>query len=137
MSGWNILACSDEAMPMDMSGTKDMFYNAPFDYGYYNTFCNSTYGIVPDYNFTLNFFGGRTDSEMKSHTRIFFTNGNLDPWSGASPLANLTSELPACLIELGAHHLDLRPPNAADPPSANACRSQALYHLNRWLKEIR
>lgn len=40
MSGWNILACSDEAMPMDLSGTKDMFYNAPFDYNSYNAFCN-------------------------------------------------------------------------------------------------
>lgn len=26
MSGWNILACGDQAMPMTMDGVKDMFY---------------------------------------------------------------------------------------------------------------
>jgi len=26
MSGWNILACGDQAMPMVMNGVNDMFY---------------------------------------------------------------------------------------------------------------
>ena len=26
MSGWNILACGDQAMPMNQDGVKDMFY---------------------------------------------------------------------------------------------------------------
>jgi len=26
MSGWNILACGDQAMPMKMDGKRDMFY---------------------------------------------------------------------------------------------------------------
>jgi hypothetical protein len=32
MSGWDILACGDQAMPMDQDGVKDMFYAAKFDY---------------------------------------------------------------------------------------------------------
>ena len=62
MSGWDVLACADEAMPIEMNGVKDMFYNEPFDFSSYTSYCNSTYGITPDYNFTLNFFGGRTDN---------------------------------------------------------------------------
>lgn len=61
MSGWNILACGDQAMPMDMDGVKDMFYPAKFDYSAYSASCQETYGIQPDYDYVLNHFGGVTD----------------------------------------------------------------------------
>ena len=61
MSGWNILACGDQAMPMDMDGVKDMFYPEKFDYNEYSKWCKETYGIEPDYDYTLNHFGGVTD----------------------------------------------------------------------------
>lgn len=61
MSGWDILACGDQAMPMDQDGVKDMFYAAKFDYDQYDNDCMSSYGIKPDYDFTLNHFGGVTD----------------------------------------------------------------------------
>jgi hypothetical protein len=61
MSGWDVLACGDQAMPMDMDGVKDMFYSAKFDYKEYTNYCNLTYGINPDYDYILNHFGGVTD----------------------------------------------------------------------------
>lgn len=111
MSGWDILACGDQAMPMNQDGVKDMFYEAPFDYDEYDAFCYDNYGIKPDYDFTLNHFGGVTDKEYLSASRIIFTNGGLDPWSGASPTKDLSSTLLSCFIPDGAHHLDLRPPD--------------------------
>ena len=48
-------------MPMDMDGTKDMFYPEKFDYQAYSSWCRQTYGIQPDYDYTLNHFGGVTD----------------------------------------------------------------------------
>jgi lysosomal Pro-X carboxypeptidase len=72
-----------------------------------------------------------------SASRIIFTNGNLDPWSGASPTTTLKTDLPACYIEFGAHHLDLRPPNALDPPDAVKCRAQVLEYLKKWIQESR
>ena len=98
MSGWDILACGDQAMPMNQDGVKDMFYEAPFDYEEYNAFCYDTYGIMPDYDYTLNHFGGVTDKEYLSASRIIFTNGGLDPWSGASPTKDLSSTLLSCFI---------------------------------------
>jgi lysosomal Pro-X carboxypeptidase len=122
MSGWNILACGDQAMPMTMDGVKDMFYPQSFDYEAYSADCKSSFGIQPDYEYTLNHFGGVTDEEYKSASNIFFTNGGLDPWSGASPTISLTSSLVSFVIRTyiyniatGAHHLDLRAPNPADP----------------------
>lgn len=53
---------------------------------------------MPDYDYTLNHFGGINDVEYKEASKIIFTNGGLDPWSGASPTSNLTSDLIACNI---------------------------------------
>ena len=61
MSGWNILACGDQAMPMNTDGIKDMFWPETFDYDAYDSECRNTYGISPDYEYTLNHFGGVTD----------------------------------------------------------------------------
>jgi hypothetical protein len=61
MSGWDILACGDQAMPMSTDGTKDMFYPSQFNYTEYSNYCNQTYAIQPDYDYTLNHFGGVTD----------------------------------------------------------------------------
>ena len=98
MSGWDILACGDQAMPMNMDGVKDMFYAEKFDYSAYSSYCNDTYGIMPDYEYTLNHFGGVTDAEYKQSSKIFFTNGGLDPWSGASPIQSLSDDLPSCYM---------------------------------------
>lgn len=61
MSGWNILACGDQAMPMNMDGVHDMFYPTQFDYDAYTADCKQTFGIEPDYDYVLNHFGGVTD----------------------------------------------------------------------------
>lgn len=98
MSGWDILACGDQAMPMKTDGVNDMYYPSEFNYEEYSSYCNSTYGITPDYDYTLNHFGGVNDNEYKSASKIVFTNGGLDPWSGASPTRNLTEDLPSCYI---------------------------------------
>lgn len=124
-------------MPMGMDGVKDMFYREDFVREEYDAYCRDTYGIQPDYNYTLQFFGGRTDKELLSYSRIMFTNGNLDPWSGASPISSLSADLPACYIEGGAHHLDLRPPNALDPYSVIVCRNQTSEYLKKWISQVK
>ena len=98
MSGWDVLACGDQAMPMTMDGDKDMFYPEDFDYDAYTEECYNTYGIKPDYEYTLNHFGGVTDKEYLAASHIIFTNGGLDPWSGASPTKSLSETLIACFI---------------------------------------
>lgn len=68
-----------------------------------------------------------------SSSQIIFTNGGLDPWSGASPVTSLSDSLPACFMENGAHHLDLRSPNAADPKEVVECRAIVLATLKKWV----
>lgn len=37
----------------------------------------------------------------------------------------------------GAHHLDLRSPNEADPSDVTACRDYVLTTLKKWIKEVK
>ena len=45
MSGWNILACGDQAMPMSTDGVNDMFFREDFDYVGYSQDCKQQFGI--------------------------------------------------------------------------------------------
>ena len=85
-------------MPMKTDGVKDMYFPNDFDYEAYSSQCFNSFKIRPDYDYVLNHFGGVTDQEYLSASRIVFTNGGLDPWSGASPTTSLSSSLKACLI---------------------------------------
>lgn len=61
MSGWNILACADEAMPMNSDGVNDMFFPGKFDFTSYSDDCQRMFGIRPDYDYAIDHFGGATD----------------------------------------------------------------------------
>ena len=80
MSGWDILACGDMVMPMGSNGESDMFFKAPWDSEAYNKVCQERFGFTPNYNYTLEHYGGITDDDMLSYSNIFFSNGILDPW---------------------------------------------------------
>lgn len=98
MSGWYILACGDQAMPLETNGVTDMFYPESFDFDAHDSECWEQFGIMPDYDFTLNHFGGITDKEYLASSKIVFTNGGLDPWSGGSPTKSLSDTLLVCNI---------------------------------------
>lgn len=93
MSGWDILACGDMVMPMEADGVNDMYSPFKWDDKAYSDYCFEKYGIRPQYNWTLSFYGGRTDKEMQGFSNIFFSNGMLDPWSGGSPVNYLSNTL--------------------------------------------
>ncbi len=68
-------------------------------------------------------------------SNIVFSNGRLDPWSGGGVTFN-TSTAPtvvAIVIDQGAHHLDLRSTNPADPESVIVARNIERMHIRQWI----
>ena len=77
-------------------------------------------------------YGGK---KIKAASNIVFSNGNLDPWSGGGVLKSLSKSLVAVVIKGGAHHLDLRHANKADPAAVKNARKIEKMHIAKWIKE--
>lgn len=131
--GWNYQACTEMVMPVAQDSVHDMFYPMPWSLASYVANCVRTYdGTVPRPDWVATHYGGHNIGE---YSNIVFSNGDLDPWSGGGVLANQSASLPAVYIEGGAHHLDLRASNPADPPSVVAARAFHRRSIAKWLEE--
>ena len=65
--------------------------------------------------------------------RFLSSNGKLDPWSGGGVLTSLSESLVAVVIPSGAHHLDLRASNPADPDDVKKARNVHRQNIENWL----
>lgn len=50
-------------------------------------------------------------------------------------MRNISDSVKAVLIPEGAHHLDLRAQNPADPPSVRGARRVHRQAIRRWVKQ--
>ena len=80
---------------------------------------------------------------IEAASRIFFSSGSLDPWSGLTPNATALNGVYSPSNPRGvvcyymnhtAHHLDLRGANDADPPVVKRIRSIERAYITAWLK---
>ena len=106
------------------------------------SYCNKRWGVTPDPNWVRTHFGGSaadpTSGFRKSASRIIFSNGLLDPWHGGGFLEDVgrqEDDMPAVILQHGAHHLDLRSANAKDPKTTVEARGTELGYIRKWLKE--
>ncbi|XP_052126372.1 lysosomal Pro-X carboxypeptidase-like [Frankliniella occidentalis] len=120
------------AMPMCSDGRSDMFERAPWNEAEYSKACFATWKVRPKFNMTLWEFGGR---DLRGSSNIVFSNGLLDPWSAGGILRNMSDSVQAVLIPEGAHHLDLRSQNPADPASVRGARRLHRQHIRKWIKQ--
>eukprot|EP01118_Nematostelium_gracile_P017240 TRINITY_DN7306_c0_g1_i1.p1 TRINITY_DN7306_c0_g1~~TRINITY_DN7306_c0_g1_i1.p1 ORF type:complete len:130 (-),score=35.88 TRINITY_DN7306_c0_g1_i1:39-428(-) len=123
-------------MPIGANGTSDMFLPGYWDYDANTQYCQQTWGITPRNNWVIEYYGGdwTPNGPNLVGSNIVWSNGRLDPWSGGGVLQSV-SEMDAIFIHDGAHHLDLRAPNEADPQSVIKARQIEETYITQWILE--
>ncbi len=137
--GWDYQCCTEVVQSLGQYGPPtDMFWPAPFDPDASIAWCQYAYnGTTPRLGAGRVQYGGAR--ALASARNIVFSQGTLDPWSRLGPMANVSGNpsIVVALIEQGAHHLDLRAANPADPASVVAARNVERAAIRRWLAEWR
>lgn len=131
MTQWAYQTCTEVVQAVATNGVTDMFPPAPYSLPDIVAGCIQQFSTVPRVEWLVDWFGGLN----MSASNILFSNGNLDPWSGGGVTESLSDTLIAINIENSAHHLDLRFPNPADPPSVVQARAQEATILRNWLNQ--
>lgn len=131
---WDYQTCTEMVMPMCSSGVYDMFEPVDWNFTEYSAGCKRRWGFEPRQDMAKNMYG---ELKLFGASNIVFTNGLLDPWSSGGALRSITDSVIALLIPEGAHHLDLRGSNAADPTSVISCRKIERAHIRKWIKQAK
>ena len=113
-----------------------MFPPASWDEKEYDVQCDAAYGQKPQYNWALDYFGGRVPKrDFAKASNIIFSNGELDPWQAGGVTEKINDETIALYIEHSAHHLDLRLPNDADPQTVTDARQTETEWIAKWIDQ--
>ncbi|KAK9889368.1 hypothetical protein WA026_004644 [Henosepilachna vigintioctopunctata] len=133
ISGWDFQSCTEMVMPM-CTNPDDMFEPSAWDYDKVAQDCLVKFGVKPSNPREVVLqYGGKN---LKYASNIVFSNGLLDPWSGGGVLSNISSTVTAIVIPEGAHHLDLRESNPADPASVIRARKFHSDSIQNWITDF-
>ena len=140
LQGWSWQSCTEMVMPIGQYEATDMFWSDKWDWAAVREDCLARYAVQPDEYYIVRQYGG---VHIESASRILFSNGALDPWSGggvndtvlggAYGTSNVKGVV-ALMMDGAAHHLDLRGSNATyDPQSVQWVRQQQKLYIQAWI----
>ena len=133
-SGWNVLSCHELSMPFASRETTSMFPSYEWNKVSNTAWCESAYGLRPEYNWPFTHYGGlHPTKDFMSASNIVFSNGALDPWHAGGVTFNVSENTTFLYIEQSAHHLDLRLPNEQDPATVTAARATETLLIAGWI----
>jgi hypothetical protein len=144
LGSWGYQSCtetmhlfSSRARSQDKLGLRN--YNITNEIPILNDLCRKLYQVVPNTKCLADRYGGFDIARTTSNT--IFSSGMLDPWGGAAITERDGGEdatnrgVYFFSMPNGAHHLDLRGWNDADPPDVVETRNQEEKIITEWIEE--
>ena len=117
-----------------------MFLSQPWDADQFVRDCNKYQNLNPQFDWALDTFGGRNPNKDFAHaSNIIFTNGDLDPWRAGGLLHPIpgNDNITVQVLDGGAHHLELRLPNDADPDDVKEVRRTIEQLIVNWVMQYK
>ena len=133
---WNYLYCTVIFMPQGQDGVNDMFWMDAVNITAEMESCKKAYGIDSRIDWAVQNYGGRSLNK-DGVGNIVFSNGMLDPWSGAGVTFN-NSKVGLYAISTGmvGHHMDLMFSTSMDYQSVIAARNFELEQMRKWANKL-